>query len=59
MLSPTPLDMLGIVIYFSHSVWPGDSVIARLVPKPPFQLHNLVCHPAQHKPEDFGELTPP
>lgn len=28
-------------------------------PQPPFQLHNLVCHPTHHKAKGFGELTPP
>lgn len=51
-------DMLGMVIYFSYFVWPVDSAIARLVLKPLFQLHNLACHPAHHKPKDLDELIP-
>lgn len=58
-ISHMPFDMLGIVIYFSHFVWPEDSVIAKLVPRPLFQLQNPVCHPTHHKPKDFDELTPP
>lgn len=51
-------DMLGIAIYFLHFVWPEDSDITRLFPNLCFQLHNLVCHPAHHKPKDFSELIP-